>query len=406
MGKKRTTFINLPLPDKDNRLREDVDRIQQGFKNIDEEFRNQYLGEVLGDKSLARHLRRRNNVEEVSQEVIIANTDEFKAFAQNKKLDLQQDYNNYQQDLEDAKNIKKLELEALSVIKKNELLNSDFKINSRGSSSYQFTSNKKYGYSLDRWFYRTNSINFNTIISKTSEGVNISNNQNQNGSVTQFGQLLPYLIKYKSRSVSILINIKANKNIDVQFKTKAIISDSEEIDISSNTLSLTNSYQELKLNNININFDNIQNLTDNSCLFAALELPSDVYTIDIKYIKLEVSQFCTDYTHPDYQLESYLCSKYFNYKNFLSRAVQTNIYGIDIPKTIKPPIINIYSDYDLGGSLDKVTNVDVNGYEFSILTKILKNNLIEKITLQSYASNDAYYKGSVSIDSEFYYFNI
>lgn len=203
----------------------------------------------------------------------------------------------------------------------NLLINGDFKINQRGSSTYTCTKNE---YTVDRWLGSNN-----LTVTKTASGVTLSNTSTS--ASTTFVQKLeePYS-SFAGQSLTLSAKIAG----EIYFLTTTIPA-------TEPTTATT-----LKTATISTGVSLVMNVYPNSILGFGIKLSPEA-TTTLTYLKLEIGKTPTIFTPRPYAEELALCQRY--YQEILYSAIPTMYtsannslycYNISIPLRTTPTILN------------------------------------------------------------------
>lgn len=187
----------------------------------------------------------------------------------------------------------------------NLLINGDFKINQRGSSTYTCTKNE---YTVDRWLGSNN-----LTVTKTASGVTLSNTSTS--ASTTFVQKLEELYSsFAGQSLTLSAKIAG----EIYFLTTTIPA-------TEPTTATT-----LKTATISTGVSLVMNVYPNSILGFGIKLSPEA-TTTLTYLKLEVGTSPTIFTPRPYAEELALCQRYFwcNNQDFLNY----NRLGIGVCQT-------------------------------------------------------------------------
>lgn len=186
---------------------------------------------------------------------------------------------------------------ALNSSSPNLLINGDFKINQRGSSTYTCTKNE---YTVDRWLGSNN-----LTVTKTASGVTLSNTSTS--ASTTFVQKLeePYS-SFAGQSLTLSAKIAG----EIYFLTTTIPA-------TEPTTATT-----LKTATISTGVSLVMNVYPNSILGFGIKLSPEA-TTTLTYLKLEVGTSPTIFTPRPYAEELAMCQRY--YQKINSRYGGTNL---------------------------------------------------------------------------------
>lgn len=178
---------------------------------------------------------------------------------------------------------------ALNSSSPNLLINGDFKINQRGSSTYTCTKNE---YTIDRWLGSNN-----LTVTKTASGVTLSNTSTS--ASTTFVQKLeePYS-SFAGQSLTLSAKIAG----EIYFLTTTIPA-------TAPTTATT-----LKTATISTGVSLVMNVYPNSILGFGIKLSPEA-TTTLTYLKLEVGTSPTIFTPRPYAEELALCQRFFTKYN-------------------------------------------------------------------------------------------
>lgn len=212
---------------------------------------------------------------------------------------------------------------ALNSSNPNLLINGDFKINQRGSSTYTCTKNE---YTVDRWLGSNN-----LTVTKTTSGVTLSNTSTS--ASTTFVQKLeePYS-SFAGQSLTLSAKIAG----EIYFLTTTIPA-------TAPTTATT-----LKTATISTGVSLVMNVYPNSILGFGIKLSPEA-TTTLTYLKLEVGTSPTIFTPRPYAEELALCQRYYinispsggasNIAQFLtSSASILLLFTIPVTMRIRPTV--------------------------------------------------------------------
>lgn len=228
---------------------------------------------------------------------------------------------------------------ALNSSNPNLLINGDFKINQRGSSTYTCTKNE---YTVDRWLGSNN-----LTVTKTASGVTLSNTSTSAN--TTFVQKLeePYS-SFAGQSLTLSAKIAG----EIYFLTTTIPA-------TAPTTATT-----LKTATISTGVSLVMNVYPNSILGFGINLSPEA-TTTLTYLKLEVGTSPTIFTPRPYAEELALCQRYYQKFGLVIEKVsycssKNSLYNFTLPIAIRTVPTISFSSGSIRTSFSNVSITNIS----------------------------------------------
>lgn len=208
-----------------------------------------------------------------------------------------------------------------SKIGKNYVINGNFDVWQRG---VLFNSNSSVTFCADRWQYKHDATGSGTVERKVfsveqNEVPNnpryfLRHNQVTSPATSSLWFLRQYIEDVRTlagKNVTLSFYIKADKNITASCLFRNSFGNSNYSDITQSNFNITTSWQKIVLNNSYPAIPAGMTLESNSSNQFTLDVPADVFVIDIAQVQLEEGNVATNFELRHIRDEIALCQRYY-----------------------------------------------------------------------------------------------
>jgi hypothetical protein len=176
----------------------------------------------------------------------------------------------------------------------NLLINGGFEVWQRGES---FNPSSGYNYTCDRWLLSQGELN-GAKVEKTTNGLKLSALKNGYAKLEQRGEKNNYLRKYFDSNSEVALSAKINGNIySKTFNTS-----------DTNTKTIFNPAKVIEINNFYLG---LATKSESNYDYSVILNVSNLSSIEVEWVKLEISDHATLFVPHSYGAELALCQRYY-----------------------------------------------------------------------------------------------